>query len=408
MQRPKWLFIRCASLIVLLLFIPALQVFFEVDAHNVVPVWVASDKEEYGAYTIRPKITKKLNEFLTPFPPLVRHPHDPKKQGTNPDFESALDTLKIDTEGWGVTTLNDAFSPGTLGGLSVLQIFVSERLSNYGSSRNNPNEVALSDLSPWVRFGQISMQSAALYVKSKGKRHKEGVDAFFLKIDTEGWGVTTLNDAFSPGTLGGLSVLQIFVSERLSNYGSSRNNPNEVALSDLSPWVRFGQISMQSAALYVKSKGKRYKEGVDAFLEEGIVRRELAENFCYYNSHYDSIKGAADWAKKTLDDHRKDVRDYVYTRQQLERARTHDDLWNAAQLQLVHEGKMHGFLRMYWAKKVLEWTNNPETALREVLRLNDRFSLDGNSPGGFVGAMWSVAGVHDRAWAERPVFGKIR
>ena len=98
----------------------------------------------------------------------------------------------------------------------------------------------------------------------------------------------------------------------------------------------------------------------------------------------------------------------MYTRQQLERARTHDDLWNAAQLQLVHEGKMHGFLRMYWAKKVLEWTNNPETALREVLRLNDRFSLDGNSPGGFVGAMWSVAGVHDRAWAERPVFGKIR
>ena len=321
MERPKWLFTRCASLIVLLLFIRALQVFFEVDAHNVVPVWVASDKEEYGAYTIRPRITKKLNEFLTPFPPLVRHPHDPKKQGTNPDFESALDTLKIDTEGWSVTTLKDAFSPGTLGGLSVLQIFVSERLSNYGSSRNNPNEVALSDLSPWVRFGQISMQSAALYVKSKGKRHKEGVDAF---------------------------------------------------------------------------------------LEEGIVRRELAENFCYYNSHYDSIKGAADWAKKTLDDHRKDVRDYVYTRQQLERARTHDDLWNAAQLQLVHEGKMHGFLRMYWAKKVLEWTNNPETALREVLRLNDRFSLDGNSPGGFVGAMWSVAGVHDRAWAERPVFGKIR
>ena len=96
MERPKWLFIRCASLIVLLLFI---QIFFEVDAHNVVPVWVASDKEEYGAYTIRPKITKKLNEFLTPFPPLVRHPHDPKKQGTNPDFESALDTLKIDTEG---------------------------------------------------------------------------------------------------------------------------------------------------------------------------------------------------------------------------------------------------------------------------------------------------------------------
>jgi len=292
-----------------------------VDAHNVVPVWVASDKEEWAAYTIRPKITKRLDEYLTPFPPVVRHPHHSKSSPSNPDFDGVLAGLKIDSEGWGVTSLNDTFTPGTQGGLSILQAFVSERLSSYGSNRNNPNTDALSDLSPWIRFGQVSMQTAALYVKSKGKRHKDGVDAF---------------------------------------------------------------------------------------LEEGIVRRELAENFCYYNAHYDSIKGAADWARKTLDDHRKDPREYVYTRQQLEKGRTHDDLWNAAQLQLVQEGKMHGFLRMYWAKKVLEWTNNPETALREVLRLNDRFSLDGNSPGGFVGAMWSVAGVHDRAWTERPVFGKIR
>ena len=293
----------------------------QVDAHNVVPVWVTSDKEEWAAYTIRPKITKRLDEYLTPFPPVVRHPHHSKSSPSNPDFDGVLAGLKIDSEGWGVTSLNDSFSPGTQGGLSILQAFVSERLSSYGSNRNNPNTDALSDLSPWIRFGQVSMQTAALYVKSKGKRHKDGVDAF---------------------------------------------------------------------------------------LEEGIVRRELAENFCYYNAHYDSIKGAADWARKTLDDHRKDPREYVYTRQQLEKGRTHDDLWNAAQLQLVQEGKMHGFLRMYWAKKVLEWTNNPETALREVLRLNDRFSLDGNSPGGFVGAMWSVAGVHDRAWTERPVFGKIR
>ena len=143
-----------------------------------------------------------------------------------------------------------------------------------------------------------------------------------------------------------------------------------------------GQISMQRAVLYVKQHGKKYPESVSAFVEEAVIRRELSDNFCYFNKKYDSVKGATDWAQKTLDEHRKDKREHLYSRQQLEEGRTHDDLWNASQLQLVREGKLHGFLRMYWAKKVLEWTSSPEEALEEALRLNDRFALDGNNPNG--------------------------
>ena len=196
--------------------------------------------------------------------------------------------------------------------------------------------------------------------------------------------------------------------DRFKAYGSSRNDPNVAALSNLSPWVNMGQISMQRAVLYVKKRGKNNSESTASFVEEAVVRRELSDNFCFYNDNYDNLEGATDWARKTLNDHRKDKREYVYTRKQLEEAKTHDDLWNASQLQLVGEGKLHGFLRMYWAKKVLEWTESPEKGLKEALRLNDRYALDGNDPNGYVGVMWSICGVHDQGWTERNIFGKIR
>lgn len=128
-----------------------------------------------------------------------------------------------------------------------------------------------------------------------------------------------------------------------------------------------------------------YKEGVEAFREEAIVRRELSDNFCFFNEHYDSLKGCAAWAQQTLKDHRKDKRQWVYTVKELAEAKTHDDLWNSAQLQLVKDGKMHGFLRMYWAKKILEWTESPESALKAAIYLNDYYALDGRDPNGFVG-----------------------
>ncbi|CAK9015423.1 unnamed protein product [Durusdinium trenchii] len=146
----------------------------------------------------------------------------------------------------------------------------------------------------------------------------------------------------------------------------------------------------------------------EAFIEESVVRRELSDNFCFYNDKYDSLEGAAAWAQQTLKDHAKDKREHLYTMEELEGGKTHDDLWNASQQQMVQEGKMHGFLRMYWAKKILEWSPSPKEALQRSIELNDRYELDGRDPNGYVGCMWSICGVHDMGWKERPVFGKIR
>jgi len=146
----------------------------------------------------------------------------------------------------------------------------------------------------------------------------------------------------------------------------------------------------------------------ESFLEELIVRKELSDNYCYYNQNYDSFKGFPDWAKKTLNDHRKDEREYLYSLSEFENAATHENLWNAAQMEMVNTGKMHGYLRMYWAKKILEWTESPEEALRIAIYLNDKYELDGRDANGYAGCAWAIGGVHDRAWSERPVFGKIR
>jgi len=147
---------------------------------------------------------------------------------------------------------------------------------------------------------------------------------------------------------------------------------------------------------------------VAGFIEELVVRRELSDNFCHYNEKYDSLEGCAQWAQDSLKLHASDKRAHVYSLEQLEKAKTHDDLWNAAQLEMVHKGKMHGFLRMYWAKKILEWSATPEDALAHSITLNDKYNLDGRDPNGYVGCMWSIGGVHDMGWKERPIFGKIR
>ncbi|XP_070775215.1 CPD photolyase [Enoplosus armatus] len=211
-----------------------------------------------------------------------------------------------------------------------------------------------------------------------------------------------------PGTKAGMAMLESFIDIRLKQFDSQRNDPNAAALSQLSPWIRFGHLSAQRVVLQVQSSGKSAGQSVSSFIEELVVRRELTDNFCFYNKKYDSVEGAYEWAQKTLKDHAKDKRPYLYMREQLEKAKTHDKLWNAAQYQMVTEGKMHGFLRMYWAKKILEWTSSPEEALSIALYLNDRYELDGQDPNGFVGCMWSICGIHDQGWAERPVFGKIR
>lgn len=290
--------------------------FYQVDAHNIIPCWVASPKQEYGAYTLRPKIGRALAEFLEEFQTLKKHPISWKNETEKIEWNKIENNLKVDTQ---VSEL-DWIKPGEKAAQQLLSHFLENKLSVYDEQRNDPTMEGQSNLSPYLHFGQISAQRVALEVQK-----------------------------------------------------SSVNN---------------------------KSK--------EAFLEELVVRRELSDNFCFYNSNYDSFEGFPDWAKKTLNEHRKDQREYIYSLEQFEKAQTHDDLWNASQMQMVRKGKMHGYLRMYWAKKILEWTNSPEEAIKIAIYLNDKYELDGRDPNGYVGVAWSIGGVHDRAWREREIFGKIR
>ena len=211
----------------------------------------------------------------------------------------------------------------------------------------------------------------------------------------------------SPGERQARGALRHFLERKLQFYGERRNDPTLDGQSDLSPYLHFGQLGAQRVALEVESR-RGHDASREAFLEELIVRRELADNFCFYQPHYDTFAGFPAWAQKTLNQHRGDRREHLYSAAELESGRTHDELWNAAQGDMVRRGKMHGYMRMYWAKKILEWTASPEEAQAVAIYLNDRYELDGRDPNGYAGIAWSIGGVHDRAWFERPVFGKIR
>lgn len=213
----------------------------------------------------------------------------------------------------------------------------------------------------------------------------------------------------NPGTKAAFEVLHSFIKDRLKGFDAQRNNPANPSLSGLSPWFHFGHIAPQRSILEVSAVRNLYGRSADIFIEEAFNRRELADNFCFYNPLYDCLQGAREWAQETLMTHSKDKRGIAYSREQLENAKTTDDLWNAAQRQLVHTGKMHGFLRQYWAKKILEWcAEGPQTAIDWAVYLNDRFSLDGTDPNGYVGIMWAICGIHDQGWNERKIFGKVR
>ncbi|MGB3224210.1 MAG: deoxyribodipyrimidine photo-lyase [Desulforhopalus sp.] len=287
---------------------------YEVDAHNIIPVWVVSKKKEYAAYTIRPKIRRLLAEYLTDIPALQNHPYNLQK-----------------------TVIN-----------------------------------------------QISRFSKKLARRSAGAENstKTGEAAAML---------AAIN----------------FTTHKLKDYSDSRNNPCLDGQSGLSPYLHFGQLSSQRLAWMV-SYSELPDETTESFLEELIIRRELSDNFCYYEPAYDRFEGFPEWARKSLDKHRDDQRDHLYSLSEFEEGKTHEHLWNACQQDLVCSGKLHGYLRMYWAKKILEWTSDPETALAYAITLNDRYSLDGRDPNGYAGIAWSIGGVHDRAWRERAVFGKVR
>jgi deoxyribodipyrimidine photo-lyase len=211
-------------------------------------------------------------------------------------------------------------------------------------------------------------------------------------------------DSFHGGTKEANSHLEIFLESKLDRFPELRNDPTLDYLSHMSPYLHFGQISPLYIALKVS---KTRSLGAEAFLEELVIRRELSINFVFYNEKYDSLKSTPDWAKKTLGTHQKDRRPYLYSPKELEDARTHDPYWNAAQKQMVIKGKMHGYMRMYWGKKILEWSKTPEEAFKIALHLNNKYELDGRDPNGFTGVAWCF-GKHDRPWGERVIFGKVR
>jgi deoxyribodipyrimidine photo-lyase len=213
--------------------------------------------------------------------------------------------------------------------------------------------------------------------------------------------------SFHGGTSEALRLLKQFVKHKLPRYAEHRNLPELDGTSRLSPYLHFGQIGPLTIALAVQRADAPAKQK-EAFLEQLIVRRELAVNFVRFNSRYDSLAGAPAWARRTLAAHAGDPREVVYTERQLDRAETHDPLWNAAQKQMVLTGWMHNYLRMYWAKKILEWSPSPARAFRVAVHLNDKYELDGRDPNGYEGIAWAIAGKSDRPWFTRPVFGQIR
>ena len=287
----------------------------QVETNVLVPVRVASGKEEYSAGTFRPRISARVPSFLD-LPPVL----ELQKHGNLPDMDSL-----------------PAGEPDAI--LSLL-----------------------------------------------------GPDPGVPPVTTPG------------GPRRAAELLKNFITDNLDRYARKRNDPSRDISSGLSPFLHFGQISPVRIALEImRTEG----EGRDAFLEQLIVRRELAVNYVHYNPHYDSITGLPEWARKTLEVHAKDPRDYIYPMQVLDRGETDDPYWNAAQQQVRCTGRMHGYMRMYWGKKLLEWSPDPDTAFSRAVALNDRYQLDGRDPNGYAGIAWCF-GKHDRPWGERPVFGKVR
>ena len=202
-------------------------------------------------------------------------------------------------------------------------------------------------------------------------------------------------------------ALEEFIKEKLDSYFVYRNDPSKNAISNLSKYINLGFISSQRIALEV-IKSNTSDENKEAFLEELIIRKELADNFCLYNKNFKNINGIPNWAKTSLKNHKKDIRNYIYSKKELDNAETHDRIWNASQTQLMQEGKIHGYLRMYWAKKILEWSYTPEIAIKTAIYLNDKYSFDSPGSNGYVGILWAIGGLHDRAFKDYYITGKIR
>jgi len=291
----------------------------QVETEVVVPVELASDKQEHAARTLRPKIQEHLDEFLVELEPteIDKQSLNMKDDGLDlSNVEEILDDMKLDRS---VESVSHLYRGGTREAKKILERFLESKLDTYVEHRNQPQTDDVSHMSKYLHYGHIS----PIYVALK------------------------IQDANPP------------------------------------------------------------QEDLDSYLEELIIRRELSMNFCHYIPDYDEFSNLPDWAKKTLKDHASDEREYVYAREQLENAQTHDEYWNAAMNEMRYTGYMHNYMRMYWGKKILEWSVTPEEAYETTLYLNNKYFVDGRDPNSYANVAW-VFGQHDRGWQERAVFGKVR
>lgn len=305
-----------------------------VDAHNIIPVWITSDKQEFAAHTIRRKIHAQLETYL-------EEPDELKKQIHNTQTVDSLDFAKARkiAQSLPAAGISLDLKSGEHAASKRLEEFLEDELQDYARGRNDFSSDMQSGLSPYLHYGQISALRVAL---------------------------------------------------------------------DTTAAVQAPPLLLRQARMAQEGDLPSREDGMNALFEEMIVRKELSDNFCFYNQHYKSLDGAPAWARETLLQHEADTRDFIYSRDDWESAQTHDQAWNASQHQLAQTGKLHGYLRMYWAKKLLEWSRSPTEALETGTYLNDKYSIDGGDPNGYVGLLWSIAGLHDRPWSERPVYGKIR
>lgn len=294
---------------------------YVVDSNGIVPM-AKFDKEEYAAYTIRPKINRLLDNYLKPL--------------TEESVEIESLDLKVDCPETAVTS-------------ATISKLVSE-----------------CDIDHAV----------------KPSNHYHG------------------------GTVNGRKRLRKFVDEILPDYDKARSKPDRDGSSRLSSYLHFGFLSPLEIALAVKGANAP-QESIDAYLEELIVRRELSYNFTRHNPKYDSLESLPAWVQKTMREHADDERQFNYTLEELEAGETHDELWNAAQREMVVTGEMHNYVRMLWGKNVIAWSASYEIAFETLVHLNNKYCLDGRNPNSYTGILWCF-GKHDRAWFERHVFGMIR
>ena len=209
------------------------------------------------------------------------------------------------------------------------------------------------------------------------------------------------------GTAEAERILDDFLAKHLDGYDENRNQIQSQAVSHMSKYLHFGQVSPVWLAQQVR-EAEGPASDVESYIEELVVRRELAVNHVYFRPDtYDAYECLPEWARESLAEHADDEREHLYSLDELERGEAHDPYWNAAMAEMRETGYMHNYMRMYWGKKILEWSPDPKTAYERTLHLNNKYFLDGRDPNSFANVAW-VFGLHDRGWKERPVYGKVR